>query len=143
MIVSDFEPSTDLPDRIDDDDRPVASTAQARDEHIQQRRKRLLQIALIVLTLGLLAAGFTVWRVLLAVGLMYLLLRSGFAVIGAFARPIPEPPPPGELRRVKLTYRCNECGTELRMTLANDEVPTPPRHCTEEMELTATREDGL
>ncbi|MGI9594999.1 MAG: hypothetical protein ACR2QK_02500 [Acidimicrobiales bacterium] len=141
--MSDFEPSTDLPDRIDDDDRPVPSSAQARDEQVQQHRKRLLQIALIVLTLGLLAAGFTVWRVLLAVGLMYLLLRVGFAVIGAFARPVPEPPPPGELRRVKLTYRCNECGAELRMTLANDEVPTPPRHCTEEMELTATREDGL
>jgi DNA-directed RNA polymerase subunit RPC12/RpoP len=80
---------------------------------------------------------------LIAVTLMYFLLRSGFAIVGAFARPVPEPPPPGELRRVKLTYRCNECGAELRMTLANDEVPNPPRHCTEEMELTATREDGL
>ncbi len=103
----------------------------------------MLQLLLVVLTLGLLAAGFTVWRVVLAVGLMYVLLRVGFAVIGAFARPVPEPPPPGELRRVKLTYRCAECGAELRMTLANDEVPAPPRHCTEEMELTATREDGL
>ncbi len=141
--MSDFEPSTDLPERIDDDDRPVPSSAHARDQQVQQRRKRLLQIALLILTLGLLAAGFTVWRVVVAVGLMYLILRGGFAVVGAFARPVPEPPPPGELRKVKLTYRCNECGTELRMTLANDEVPTPPRHCTEEMELTATREDGL
>ncbi len=141
--MSDFEPSTDLPDRIDDDDQPVASSARLRDERIQGRRKRLLQIALIVLTLALLAAGFSVWRVLIGVLLMYVALRSGFAVIGAFARPVPEPPPPGELRRVKLSYRCNECGAELRMTLANDEVPSPPRHCTEEMELTATREDGL
>ncbi len=141
--MSDFEPSTDLPDRIDDDDQPVASSARLRDERIQGRRKRLLQIALIVLTLALLAAGFSVWRVLIGVLLMYVALRTGFAVIGAFARPVPEPPPPGELRRVKLSYRCNECGAELRMTLANDEVPSPPRHCTEEMELTATREDGL
>lgn len=141
--VSDFEPSTDLPDRIDADDSPVASTAQARDQQIQLRRRRLLQIVLIMVTLGLLAAGFTIWRVLVAVGLMYLILRSGFAIIGAFARPVPEPPPPGELRKVKLTYRCGECGAELRMTLANDEVPAPPRHCTEDMELIATREDGL
>jgi hypothetical protein len=141
--VSDFEPSTDLPDRIDPDERPVASSASSRDAEIQHQRKRMLQIVLIILTLVLLAAGFTIWRVVLAVGLMYAILRMGFAIIGAFARPIPEPPPPGELRRVKLTYRCNECGSELRMTLANDEVPAPPRHCTEEMELTATREDGL
>lgn len=141
--MSDFEPTTDLPDRIDQDDRPVASTAKARDEEIQHSRKRMLQIALIILTLGLLAAGFSIFRVLIAVTLMYFLLRSGFAIVGAFARPVPEPPPPGELRRVKLTYRCNECGAELRMTLANDEVPNPPRHCTDEMELTATREDGL
>lgn len=141
--VSDFEPSTDLPERIDDDDTPVASTAKARDERIQARRKRILQISVLVLTLALLAAGFTVWRVLIAVALMYFLLRFGFGIIGAFARPVPEPPPPGELRRVKLTYRCDECGSELRMTLANDEVPSPPRHCTEEMELIATREDGL
>lgn len=110
---------------------------------VQRRRKRLLQILIIALTLGLLATGFSIWRVLVAAIIMYLILRTGFAVIGAFARPVPEPPPPGELRRVKLTYRCNECGAELRMTLANDEVPNPPRHCTEEMELTATREDGL
>lgn len=141
--MSDFEPSTDVPERIDDDDNPVESSAKARDAAVQQRRKRLLQISMIILTLGLLAGGFSVWRVLLAVGSMYLILRAGFAIIGAFARPVPEPPPTGELRRVKLTYRCNECGAELRMTLANDEVPEPPRHCTEDMELIATREDGL
>ncbi len=92
---------------------------------------------------ALLLAGFSPWRTAIAVGVMYLSLRLGFAVVGSFARPIPEAPPPGELRRVKLKYRCNECGTELRMTLANDEVPEAPRHCTEPMELTATAEDAL
>jgi len=91
----------------------------------------------------MLAAGFDILRVLVAAVIMYVTLRAGFAVIGAFARPVPEPPPPGELRRVKLTYRCDQCGAELRMTLANDEVPAPPRHCTEDMDLIATREDGL
>ena len=143
FTVSDFEPSTDLPERVEDDDNPVSSTAKARDAHVQARRKRILQIGIIILTLGLLAAGFSIWRVLIASALMYLTLRGGFAIIGAFARPVPDPPPPGELRRVKLTYRCEQCGAELRMTLANDEVPAPPRHCTEEMDLIATREDGL
>lgn len=141
--MSDFEPSTDLPDRIDDDDDPVSSTAKARDRQVQVRRKRILQISVIILTLALLAAGFDIVRVLVAAALMYLTLRGGFAIIGAFARPVPEPPPPGELRRVKLTYRCDQCGAELRMTLASDEVPAPPRHCTEDMDLIATREDGL
>ncbi len=141
--MSDFEPATDLPERVDDDDNPVHSTARTRDELVQGRRKRILQIAVIILTLTLLAAGFSIWRVLISSLIMYLALRGGFAVIGAFARPVPEPPPPGELRRVKLTYRCDQCGAELRMTLANDEVPDPPRHCTEDMDLIATREDGL
>lgn len=140
--MSDFEPTTDVPERIDDDDRPVPSTAKSRDEAVQHRRKRMLQLALCVLALALLAAGFTVWRVVAAVLTMYVILRLGFTIIGSFARPVPAPPPPGELRRVRLTYRCAECGTELRITLANDEVPEPPRHCTEEMVLTGTRDDA-
>ena len=141
--MSDFEPTTDVPERIDHDDRPVLSTARQRDERIQRRRQRLLQVAMIVALVGLLAAGFPLWRTLIAVVVMYLLFRLGFAVVGAFARPVPEPPPSGELRRVRLSYRCNECGTELRMTLANDEAPEPPRHCSEPMDLTATAEDAL
>jgi dihydroxyacetone kinase-like predicted kinase len=53
------------------------------------------------------------------------------------ATPLPPPPPPGELRKVRLTFRCSICGTEVRMTVANDEVPDPPRHCQDEMELVA------
>lgn len=141
--MSDFEPSTDLPDRIDTDDSPVASTARQRDERIQRRRQQILMVTLAVLAVTFLAAGFSLWRTAIAIAVMFVLFRLGFAVVGAFARPVPAPPPPGELRRVRLTYRCAECGTELRMTLANDEVPEPPRHCTEPMELTATAEDAL
>jgi hypothetical protein len=141
--MTDFEPSTDLPERIDRDDTPVASAARQRDERIQQRRQRILLGALGVGAVALLAAGFSPWRTVVAVAVMYLLFRVGFAIVGAFARPVPEAPPAGELRRVRLSYRCNECGTELRMTLANDEVPDPPRHCTEPMELTATADDAL
>jgi hypothetical protein len=76
-------------------------------------------------------------RALVAVGACYLLLRVGLLVVGSFARPVPAPPPPGELRRVRLLFRCSLCGTEVRMTSANDEVPEPPRHCMEDMELVA------
>ncbi len=65
----------------------------------------------------------------------------GLRTIGAFARPVPAAPPPGELRRVKLTYRCEVCGTELRITRANDQVPEPPKHCSEPMVLTTDLDD--
>ena len=68
--------------------------------------------------------GLAIWKV-------------GTTMLGGLARPVPEPPPAGELRKVRLRYRCSICGTEVRMTAANDEVPDPPRHCQEDMELVA------
>ena len=75
----------------------------------------------------------------LAVAVMagLLIWRLGTMMLGGLARPVPEPPPPGELRKVKLLYRCSICGTELRMTAANDQVPDPPRHCQDDMDLMA------
>ena len=66
-----------------------------------------------------------------------LIMRVGYRVLAGFGTPVPEPPPPGELRKVRITFRCSICGTEVRMTSANDEVPDPPRHCLEDMELVA------
>ncbi|MGH9117311.1 MAG: hypothetical protein ACRD0A_05400 [Acidimicrobiales bacterium] len=80
-------------------------------------------------------------KIILAIGLGLLILRIGLIVLRSFARPVPEPPPPGELRRVRITYRCPICGTEVRMTRANDEIPEPPRHCLEDMELDAPIDD--
>ncbi len=81
-----------------------------------------------------------VLKVAIAIVAAVIIFRVGFSILRALATPPPEPPPPGELRKVKLTYRCGVCGAELRMTRANDEVPEPPRHCMEEMELVATPE---
>jgi hypothetical protein len=39
------------------------------------------------------------------------------------------------MRRVSLRYRCTSCGVELKVTIAPDEDPEPPRHCMDEMEL--------
>ncbi len=76
-----------------------------------------------------------VLRVLIAIAVAVVLVRIGFGFLRALAQPIPEPPPAGELRKVKLQYRCSICGTEVRMTAAVDEDPEPPRHCLEDMDL--------
>ena len=138
----DEHPSTEHVDPDLFDDTPVASDAKSRDADVQRRRRRLLVVAVVALGVALAVVGdFSLVRVAVAMAAMFVLFRIGLAVLGSFARPIPPPPPPGELRRVRLTYRCGSCGTELRMTRANDQVPDPPRHCADEMELTTSVED--
>lgn len=66
-----------------------------------------------------------------------LILRIGYFFLQQLATPPPPPPDPGTLRKVKLTYRCSVCGTEVRMTAATNEDPEPPRHCMEDMDLVA------
>jgi hypothetical protein len=88
-------------------------------------------------------AGVVAWRltgaelvpVVVAVVAGWLMLKVGFGVLSGLATPLPPPPPAGELRKVRLVYRCSLCGTEVRMTSANDEVPDAPRHCMEDMDL--------
>jgi hypothetical protein len=83
----------------------------------------------------------SVVALLVAAAAVLLMFRVGFAMLGGLARPIPEPPPAGELRKVKIMYRCSICGTEVRMTVANDEMPDPPRHCQDEMDLVTPVDD--
>jgi hypothetical protein len=64
-------------------------------------------------------------------------LRVGVWALRLVARPAPPPPPAGELRKVNVRYRCSVCGMEMRVVLAPDEDPEPPRHCMEEMEIIA------
>lgn len=74
-------------------------------------------------------------KLLLSVLFVVVVLRIGFAVLRALAQPVPAPPPPGELRKVNLRFRCSVCGVELKMTAAPEEEPEPPRHCLEDMQL--------
>lgn len=83
----------------------------------------------------------TVFKVAVALAVGWALFKVGAAVLGGFARPIPEPPPSGEMRRIKLRYRCSVCGMELRVDRATEELPPPPRHCQDEMELVAPIEE--
>jgi hypothetical protein len=103
-------------------------------------RAALVGLALFVLIASVLTEA-SLLAVLVAALAVFVLFKLGFAVLGGLAQPIPEPPPAGELRKVKLLYRCSICGTEVRMTVANDEMPEPPRHCLEDMELVTPVDD--
>lgn len=76
-------------------------------------------------------------RLVVGVVMFLVIMRLGLFVLRALARPLPGPPPAGEMRRVNLRYRCASCGVELKMTAAPDEDPAPPRHCMEDMQLVA------
>ena len=84
---------------------------------------------------------FSIFNLAIAAGAGFLLLWIGSRMLGGFARPVPAPPDPGELRKVRLTYECSICSTTVRMTMANDEVPEPPRHCMEDMDLVTPIDD--
>lgn len=98
---------------------------------------------------GLVVFGLVAWLLtgaeliplVLAVAVAGLFMKAGMALLGSFARPVPDPPPAGELRKVKIQFRCSICGTEVRMTVANDEMPEPPRHCQDEMDLVTPVDD--
>ena len=66
--------------------------------------------------------------------------RVGLSILRALATPN-QPPPPGEMRKVNLRYRCSICGAEVRMTQAAEDLPPPPRHCQEDMELVGGPDD--
>lgn len=77
------------------------------------------------------------FRILVALAAALVMLKIGFAMLRGLGAPPPAPPPTGEMRRVRLQYRCSICGTEVRMTSAPDEEPPPPKHCLEDMDLMA------
>ena len=63
--------------------------------------------------------------------------KAGLAMLKSMTSPTPAPPPPGEMRRINVRYRCGVCGVELKMTMAPDEDPPPPKHCLEDMDMIA------
>lgn len=79
----------------------------------------------------------SIFNIVVAVLIFWVIVKTGLWFLKGLATPMPEPPPPGELRKVKIQYRCSICGTEVRMTAAVNEEPDPPKHCLEEMDLVA------
>ena len=78
--------------------------------------------------------GTIIW-VLLGAVIMAFVWRLGIGMLRSMTSPLPEPPPTGEMRRINVRYRCSMCGVELRVVMAPDQDPPPPRHCLEEMDL--------
>ena len=72
-----------------------------------------------------------------ALVLGYMLWKVGIGLLRGMSSPLPPPPPSGEMRRINVRYRCSLCGLEIKMMLAPDEDPPPPRHCLEDMDLVA------
>lgn len=103
-------------------------------------RSSLLWLLAFVLVAWLLTEA-SLPALLVAALAVWVLFKIGFAMLGGLAQPVPEPPPSGELRKVRIMYRCTICGTEVRMTTANDQMPEPPRHCMDEMELVTPVDD--
>lgn len=67
----------------------------------------------------------------------YVLWKSGIGMLRSFTTPMPPPPPAGEMRKINVKYRCTVCGLEMKMLLAPDEDPPPPRHCLDDMVIVA------
>lgn len=67
--------------------------------------------------------------------LFVFLWRVGTGLLRSMTTPLPPPPPEGELRKLNVRYRCSVCGAEVKMTMAAEADPEPPRHCMEEMDV--------
>ena len=88
-------------------------------------------------SLSVMPAFSTIIWVLAGVGIGYVLWKSGIGLLRSFNTPMPSPPPAGELRKVNVRYRCSVCGLEIKLTLAPDEDPPPPRPSLEDMDIVA------
>ena len=82
------------------------------------------------------AVGTVVW-VGLGLVLMVVIWRTGMAMLHALSAPPVAPPEPGDMRKVNVRYRCDVCGVELKLTMAPDDDPPPPKHCLEDMTVVA------
>lgn len=80
---------------------------------------------------------WTLIKVVAALAVFVLIMRIGMIMLGGLAKKH-APPAQGELRRVNLRYRCSVCAAEVRMVQASEELPAPPRHCQEDMDLVAS-----
>ena len=104
------------------------------------KRSTIAWLVVFAIVAGLITHA-AILPLVIAAAVVGLLFKVGYAMLGGLAQPVPEPPPAGELRKVKIMYRCSICGTEVRMTTANDEMPDAPRHCLEDMDLVAPVDD--
>jgi hypothetical protein len=80
--------------------------------------------------------GTIVW-VGIGLALVWFIWKVGLGMLRSMTSSLPPPPASGEMRRINVRYRCSVCGMELKLTLAPDQDPPPPKHCLEEMQFVA------
>lgn len=97
--------------------------------------KKAISIVGAFIAVAVLLSFVGLGRYAVAAGAAAFIMWYGMKMLGGFSAPMAEPPPPGEMRKVKLEYRCDICGSEARMTMAPDEDPPAPRHCLDDMRL--------
>lgn len=76
-----------------------------------------------------------VLNIVIAVLFFVMVYTVGVRMMASFSRAQPPPPPIGQLRKVKMTFQCSVCGTEVRMTRAPVDEPMGPSCCMQEMDL--------
>jgi type IV secretory pathway TrbD component len=108
--------------------RPIVPTS-GRGHNVGRERSAAAEAG----TLSGMPAFSTVIWVGFGVFFGFVLWKSGIAMLYSMTQLPPEPLPTGEMRKVSRKYRCDVCGVELKMTMAPDEDPPPPRHCLEDM----------
>ena len=67
-------------------------------------RTALVLLAIFVVVAWVLTDASPI-ALLVAALAVFVLFKIGFAMLGGLAQPVPEPPPAGELRKVKIAYR--------------------------------------
>ncbi len=77
-----------------------------------------------------------VLNIFFAVLFFIVVYTVGVKMMASFSRAQPAAPPIGELRKVKMTFQCSVCGTEVKMTRSPIDEPMGPSCCMQEMELT-------
>jgi hypothetical protein len=75
-----------------------------------------------------------VFKIIVSLVAFLVIIRIGVFILRTLATPAPTLDP-GELRRVNFKFQCVVCGAEVRMTKAGEDLPEPPRHCLEDMQL--------
>lgn len=75
----------------------------------------------------------TLLNIIIAVAIGAAIWTALMAVIRAVANPPPAVDPDDVVETLR-RFRCSLCGTEVTMTVTNNTVSNPPRHCREEMD---------
>lgn len=71
------------------------------------------------------------WLIAIAIGLT--IFSSAVWFVRLLGQPPPPEPDPTDVIEVAVDFECSVCGLRLSVTHAQDDEPSAPRHCREQM----------